>query len=148
MDGYNHGLKEKKIYSTIFILLFSFLFFTENLPTPISTDDLYYRSSMCVSPDVDLTSECSTIPDGTKLVYKSMPRMFKVFLFLLHKTVHMMEARPFFLILIMNFLTLNLTVNAKRNLRFGVSGNEWKEQNETFLILIQVFKPQRLHILK
>ena len=58
-----------------------FSFFTANLPTPISTANLYYKSSMCISPDVDLISDCSTVTDGTKLVYRSMPCMCIIDLF-------------------------------------------------------------------
>uniref|UniRef100_A0A7M6DPA1 Uncharacterized protein n=1 Tax=Clytia hemisphaerica TaxID=252671 RepID=A0A7M6DPA1_9CNID len=44
-----------------------------NVPTPISTVDLYYHKRMCVTPKIDTDAECANIPDGTNLIYKEMP---------------------------------------------------------------------------
>ena len=44
--------------------------FVANLPTPIITNGLYYHGAMCITPDI---TSCSSVPDGTKLIYKSMP---------------------------------------------------------------------------
>jgi len=44
------------------------IFFSVNSPTPIST--VPFKAHMCITPD---TSDCSNIPDGTKLIYKKMP---------------------------------------------------------------------------
>ena len=50
---------------------FSFLV----LPTPIKTPSFYYKGAMCIVPSVTIGEDCSVIPDGTKLVYKTMPSM-------------------------------------------------------------------------
>lgn len=63
-------------------VFFSFIYFLANLPTPIKTPGFYYKGAMCIVPNVTIAEDCSVIPDGTKLVYKSMPSTLKSFYFI------------------------------------------------------------------
>lgn len=62
------------------LLIESFLFFLANLPTPIKTPGFYYKGAMCIVPKVTIGEDCSVIPDGTQLVYKTMPSMLERFI--------------------------------------------------------------------
>jgi len=44
--------------------------FSVNVPTPIVKMDLNRQYPLCITPDI---TDCTDIPDGTKLIYKEMP---------------------------------------------------------------------------